>query len=88
MHFMSIYRFTPEQRDAAVARFKETGGPPPAGVKMLARWHDVGRLTGYTICEADDAVALGIWSHRWVDLMTIETFPVVNDEQMVKVLSA
>lgn len=88
MHFMSIYKFLPEHRNAAVARFKETAGAPPAGVKMLARWHDVGRLTGYTLCEADDPVALATWSHRWVDLMTIEVFPVVNDEQLVKVLSA
>lgn len=88
MHFMSIYTFRPEQRDAAIARFKETGGAPPAGVKLVARWHDVGGLRGYTICEANDPVAISIWSQRWTDLMKIEAFPVVNDEQLVKVLSS
>lgn len=87
MYFMSIYTFDAENRNAAVARFKETGGAPPAGIKLLARWHDVGGLRGFTICEADDAVALGTWSYRWTDLMKIEVFPVVNDEQLVKVLS-
>ena len=54
----------------------------------MARWHDVGGLRGYTICEADDPVALAIWSNRWTDLMKIEVFPVTNDEQLVKVLSS
>jgi hypothetical protein len=88
MHFMSIYTFLPEHRDAAIARFKETGGAPPPGVKMVARWHDVGGLRGYTIAEASDPVAISIWSQRWTDLMKIEAFPVVNDEQLVKVLSS
>lgn len=88
MHFMSIYSFTPENKNAVVARFKETGGAPPAGVKMVARGHDVGGLRGYTTCEADDPVALSIWSNRWTDLMKIEVFPVANDEQLVKVLSS
>lgn len=88
MYFMSMYTFTPETKNAVVARFKETGGAPPTGIKMLARWHDVGGLRGCTICEADDPVALSIWSNRWTDLMKIEVFPVVNDEQLVKVLSS
>ncbi len=88
MHFMSIYTFHAEYKNAAVARFKETGGAPPTGIKMLARWHDVGGRRGYTICEADDPVALSIWSNKWTDLMKIEVFPVVNDEQLVKVLSS
>jgi len=88
MYFLSMYAFTPENKNAVVARFKETGAAPPAGIKMLARWHDVGGLRGYTICEADDPVALSIWSNRWTDLMKIEVLPVVNDEQLVKVLSS
>jgi hypothetical protein len=88
VHFMSIYTFHAEHKNAAVARFKETGGAPPAGIKLLARWHDVGGRRGFTICEADDPVALSIWSNKWSDLMKIEVFPVVNDEQLVKVLSS
>ena len=88
MHFMSIYTFHEQNKNAAVARFKETGGAPPAGIKLLARWHDVGGRRGFTICEADDPVALSIWSNKWSDLMKIEVFPVVNDEQLVKVLSS
>ena len=88
MHFMSIYTFHAEHKAAAVARFKETGGAPPPAIKLLARWHDVGGRRGFTICEADDPVALAIWSNKWSDLMKIEVFPVVNDEQLGKVLSS
>lgn len=87
MYFMSIYTFNSANRDAVVARFKETGGAPPDGIKVLARWHDVGGLRGYTICEADDPIAISKWSYRWTDLMKIEAFPVLNDEQLVKVLT-
>ena len=86
MHFVSIYSFDSEKRDQVVARFKETGGAPPAGVKVLGRWHDVGGCRGVTIYEADDPIAMSTWGYRWNDLMKIEVIPVVNDEQLVKVL--
>ena len=88
MHFVSIYTFHEVNKNAIVARFKETGGAPSPGIKMLARWHDVGGHRGYTVCEADDPVAISIWSNKWSDLMKIEVFPVVNDEELVKVLSS
>jgi hypothetical protein len=88
MIFMTIYTFRPEQRKQAVARFLETGGAPPPGVKILARWHDVGGCRGYTIEESDDATAISAFGYRWNDLMTLETFPVINDEQLGKVLTS
>ena len=88
MHFMSAYTFYAEDREAIVARFIKTGGTPPSGIKLLARWHDVGGHRGYTICESDDPVAMSIWSDQWSDLMRIEVFPVVNDEQLAKVLDS
>jgi len=87
MIYMSIYTFRPENRNAVVARFKETGGAPPAGIKMLARWHDVGGCKGYTIYEADDAMPPATWAYRWTDLMTFEVIPLINDDQLVKVLA-
>ncbi len=88
MIYMTLYTFRPENRAAAVARFVATGGAPPAGVKLLSRWHDVGQCRGYSICESDDPVAMALWSYRWNDLMTIEVFPVINDEQLGKVISS
>jgi len=37
--------------NAAVARFLETGGAPPEGVKMLGRWHGMNGQ-GFAISES------------------------------------
>jgi hypothetical protein len=40
MKFMLTFGITTESKtcDEAIARFKKTGGQPPAGVKFLGRW--------------------------------------------------
>ena len=45
---------------ASEARFLKTGAPPPAGVKMLGRWHGMSG-GGVLIAETDDAKALYSW---------------------------
>ena len=87
MHFMTIWTFSPENRDTAVARFMETGAPPPDGVTMLSRWHDVAGGRGFAIAEADDPVAIAKWTRQWADLLSFEIVPVINDEQIAAVLS-
>ena len=42
MIYVTVWTFKPEHRDAVQARFKQTGGLPPEGVKMLGRWHGTG----------------------------------------------
>ncbi len=86
MKFISKYTIRPEHRNEAIKRFLEGGGQPPEGIQLLGRWHSTSDRTGYSLVEADDAVAMGRWSHRWSDLLTIETFPVVDDEGFMKVL--
>ncbi len=39
MKFISSWSVPQGTFNAAVARFLETGGAPPEGVKMLGRWH-------------------------------------------------
>jgi hypothetical protein len=41
-----------------IARFKETGGISPKGVKMIGRWHDTNQRRGFAVAEADDAEAM------------------------------
>lgn len=87
LKFISMYEFRPENRDAAVQRFMGGGGaPPPEGVQMLGRWHDVSMLRGFTLSEATDASALAKWSHDWADLLSIESVPVIDDEELGQVL--
>jgi len=86
MLFLVQWTFPPENRDAANARFKETGGMPPAGVKMLGRWHTAGGGEGICIAETDDQVALGKWMQDWSDLLDMSVLPVHGDEDAMKIL--
>jgi hypothetical protein len=72
---------------AAEARFVQTGAPPPAGVKMLGRWHGMSG-GGVLIAETDDAKALYAWIGFWNDLLEFETTPCVEDAEAGEVLSA
>jgi Protein of unknown function (DUF3303) len=48
MKFISTWTVPQGTFNAAVARFLETGGAPPEGVKMLGRWHG---MDGKGICD-------------------------------------
>ena len=88
MLFMVSFTIRPENRSATIARFMETGGPPPAGVKMLGRWHGASGSRGYTVAEADNVEAVASWCHQWADLLTFHIEPVMNDEEAARVFSA
>ena len=87
MTFVMIWRFPPERRGEVQGRFLETGGPPPAGVKMIGRWSRIGGGEGICIAETDDAVALGKWAQDWNDLMEFEIYPALDDQTVAKVIS-
>jgi hypothetical protein len=80
------YEVRPEHRDQAQARLKATGGPPPEGTKMIARYHKAGGLGGYVIAETDSAEAMCRWTQAWSDLLTFTVTPVVDDETIAKVI--
>ena len=86
MQFVIHFVFAPEHRDAAQARFTETGAPPPQGVKMIGRWHCVQGREGFLLCEANDAAALANWIQQWCDLLTFRVLPVVDDQQMAQII--
>ena len=72
---------------AAVARFLEGGGTPPAGVKMIGRWHGANGK-GFAIAETDDAKAIFDWFAEWQEFMEIEATPLVEDADAGAVLQA
>ena len=86
MKFISKYTIRPEHRNDAIKRFIDTQGKPPEGIKLIGRWHSLSNRTGYSLVEADDAVAMGKWSQQWSDLITVEVSVVIDDEEFVKVL--
>ncbi len=81
------WHYDPEHRDAILARFKETGGLPPAGVKMIGRWHGVGTNKGFCVAEGNDPIALAKWAQGWSDLMKFDIYPAVTDADMAQLVA-
>ena len=87
MIFHVSYELSSENREAAQNRFKETGGLPPESIEMIGRWHCAEGLRGFVLVETSDAVAIATWLQDWTDLLTFEVTPVVDDDQMLGVMS-
>lgn len=88
MLFIVSWSISPERRNSAIERFLKTGGAPPAGVKMLGRWHAVGRMSGFGVAEASDVALIQKWVLDWSDLMSMEIHPAMTDEQIGPLLAA
>jgi hypothetical protein len=86
MTFHVTYTLSSKDRNGAQERFRTTGGPPPPGVAMIARWHCAQGLKGFVIAETSDAEALARWLQEWSDLLSFEATPVLSDEQMMRVI--
>jgi hypothetical protein len=87
MKFISEWSLRPETRNAAIDRFLKTGGMPPAGVQLLARWHKADQSGGFSLSEADNAAAMLEYSAQWTDLIDIRIYPVVDDQEAAGVIS-
>jgi len=70
---------------AAVKRFLETGGAPPANVKMIGRWHGTS-MNGFAIAETNDAKAIYSWVAAWADVIAIQITPCLEDAEAGEVL--
>ena len=70
---------------AAVGRFLEAGGMPPAGVKLVGRWHGMNG-GGFAVVETTDAKALYAWVAEWADVLALDTTPCLEDADAGAVL--
>jgi uncharacterized protein DUF3303 len=70
----------------AMAKFLKGGWMPPAGVKVICRYHGSGR--GWAVVETDDAKALYTWVAEWSEFLPIETEPVLEDAEAGPVLGS
>ena len=87
MLYVLEWTYPPERRNEANARFKETGGQPPAGVTMVGRWHSVGGGKGVAIAESDDPEAIATWLQGWSDLISFDVYPAMDDATAARVIS-
>lgn len=86
MKYIVTYEIRPAGRDAAIARFKATGGPTPPGATMLGRWTRADFSGGYALVESDDIKAVLQFALTWSDLIEIGVEPVVEDAELSDVL--
>jgi len=84
MLFMSIYTFEPAKRNELIKRRMERGIALPQGVKVIGEWTDVGGGRGFLLIEAEDPKALMAGTLGWSDLMEIESVPVIQTEEVMK----
>jgi hypothetical protein len=87
MLYVCQWRARPGTRDTIIERFAKTGGQPPQGVKMLGRWHNVANGSGVSVSEAEDLSAIARWALDWNDVMDMEIYPALTDDQLGAVLA-
>jgi hypothetical protein len=89
MKFICHFSWGPDKENQAEAirRFRATGGQPPAGARLLGRWTRADFMGGVVLLESDDPKALTEFSLMWSDLMELEVVPVLDDQELLEVLT-
>ncbi|NOQ17987.1 MAG: DUF3303 domain-containing protein [Dehalococcoidales bacterium] len=84
---MTIYTYKPEKREAVIKRRAEKGAISPPGMKIVGEWSDITGGRVFRLVEVDDPrVMLGA-SAAWADLGKIESVPVMETEEVMKLVS-
>jgi hypothetical protein len=74
---------------AAIQRFLKTGGMPPANVKMLGRYHALtASSSGFILAETSDPKGIYTWMADWMDTVSFDVVPVVEDADAAPILQA
>lgn len=86
MKIVSTYTFRPGCMAEAAKRFLAGKATPPAGVKLLGRWHKSDASGGFTLSETDDPAKVYEFAAGWSDVLEIHSSVVLDDEQAGPVL--
>lgn len=87
MKVMSTYSIRPGCTHEAVNRFLAGKAQPPAGVKILGRWHKADSSGGYTLMESDNPTLLFEFSAAWGDVLETHSTLVLEDAEAGPVLA-
>jgi len=87
MKFMSSYTVRAGCTAEVAKRFLEGKATPPAGVKILGRWHKTDGSGGNTLFESDNSVAMYEFAAQWSDVLEIHSSPVIEDAEAGPVLA-
>lgn len=87
MKFISSYTFRAGCLPEAAKRFLGGKANPPAGLKLLGRWHKTDGSGGFSLFESDNPAAMYEFSAYWSDLLEIDGTAVVEDNEAGPVLA-
>ena len=88
MLYMNILTWEPGKRDEVVKR-AQTKGIGHEGIKVLATWIDVQGGRGFQLSEEPADPKLSIKANfEWNDIMKIESVPVMESEEFLKLLAS
>lgn len=87
MKVMSLYSIRPGCVKEAVTRFLGGKANPPAGVRIVGRWHKTDSSGGYTLMESDNATAMFEFAASWSDVLEIHSTIVIEDAEAGPVLA-
>lgn len=79
MKVMSVYSIRPGCVAGAAKRFLAGEATPPAGIKLLGRWHKSDCSGGYSLLEADNLAVLYEFAASWSEVLEIHSIPVLED---------
>jgi Domain of unknown function (DUF3303) len=85
--FIVSWKLPQATYNEAIARFLKAGGLPPAGVKMIGRWHGMSG-GGFAVAETNDPKALYTWQAQWADVIPLEVTPCLEDADAGEVLGS
>jgi uncharacterized FAD-dependent dehydrogenase len=86
MLFLSIFTYDAADREKVVKRHVLGGERAPEGVQVLQEVVDLQRNRVFRIAEVTDPKAILAANMAWGDLGNIETFPVMETEEMLEAL--
>jgi hypothetical protein len=82
MKIFSSYTIRPGCVAEAAKRFLAGSATPPAGLKLLGRWHKTDGSGGYSLFEADNLATVYEFSVTWADVLEIHDHVVVEDSEI------
>jgi hypothetical protein len=86
MKVMSVFSIRPGCVPEATSRFLSGKATPPAGVKLLGRWHKTDASGGFSLFETDDPTALYEFAASWSDVLELQSTLVIEDADAGPVL--
>jgi hypothetical protein len=84
---MTVWSARPATLRVAIGRFLTGQGNPPDGVTILGRWHKADCSGGITLMESDNPASVYEAADIWVDVLDIQTFPVIEDADAGPILA-